>query len=375
MKINGPVWALGLMSGTSMDGVDAAMIRTDGERIFEFGDSAFEAYGEADRAILRQSLGAWQEDPRTPVAANVVERTHLDAMRRFNDFEMIGFHGQTLAHDPYAKAGHARTHQAGHGDALAQAMQIPCVWDFRTADVSLGGQGAPLAPFFHFACAKYLELTHPVAFLNLGGVGNITFVDPRYEEPDTPGAVLAFDTGPANALIDDLLLARLKQDFDKDGALAAKGRVDESIVGRLLENPYFLKMPPKSLDRDDFKSVQDWIAELSPEDAAATLTACSAAAVLAGLEHLAEQPKDILVCGGGRKNRTMMDMIRRGTNAHLRDIDETGLDGDMLEAQAFAHLAVRVARGLPTSCPSTTGVAASVGGGRISYPRGALNAS
>ncbi|MFZ7090445.1 anhydro-N-acetylmuramic acid kinase [Primorskyibacter sp. 2E233] len=351
------------MSGTSLDGVDAAMIRTNGIEIFEFGASAYRPYSATERAGLRAALGRWPGDD-LGAAPDICFEAHRDVLSGFEGAEIIGFHGQTLAHDPSGRG----THQMGDGAALAQALGCTVVWDFRSADVALGGQGAPLAPFYHFACAKWIGATEPVAFLNLGGVGNLTWVDPSKARPQDDGAVLAFDTGPANAPLNDLVAERLGLDCDCDGALARKGRVEEGALELFLDEAYFRKMPPKSLDRDDFSLMMDLVRELSNADAAATMTAMAATAVMQGMEHCPSLPSRVLVTGGGRKNPVMMQMLSVGLDCPVQPIEEVGLDGDMLEAQAFAFLAVRVARGLPTSAPGTTGVAAPVGGGQISRP-------
>ena len=360
MKINGPVWALGAMSGTSLDGVDAALLRTDGVEIFEFGETGYRAYSEGEREILRSVLGAWPGDVGVDAAGELVETAHAEVLARF-DCDLVGFHGQTLAHDP----GGRGTHQAGDGAVLAEVLGKPVVWDFRSMDVELGGQGAPLAPFFHFACARWTGATAPVGFLNLGGVGNLTWVDPRQ---DMEQACLAFDTGPANAPIDDLMQARLGVRFDKDGALATSGRTDREVVEAFLQRGYFLKVPPKSLDRNTFADILDLVAAMPDADAAATLVAISVACVAEGLQHCPEVPEQMLVTGGGRRNPAIMEGLRRALPCAVVPVEEVGLDGDMLEAQAFAYLAVRVARGLSTSAPGTTGVSAAVGGGRISDP-------
>ncbi len=369
MKISDPIWALGAMSGTSLDGVDAAMLRTDGHTISEFGPTAFRPYSDAEQAHLRAALGQWPGGADVAQASEVVETAHASLLTRFSDAQLVGFHGQTLAHDPYGEQGAPRTHQAGDGALMAELLGKPVIWDFRSTNVEMGGQGAPLAPFFHFACARFIAATTPVAFLNMGGVGNLTYVDPSRAAPEAEGALMAFDTGPANAPINDLMRARRNLPYDKNGACAAQGKADAGIVQIFLTDPYFLKMPPKSLDRDSFAQLPTLVEALPDADAAATLTACASAAVARSLEHLPDQPQTIYVTGGGRKNGALMTALRSDINAQVIDIDETGLDGDMLEAQAFAFLAVRVARGLPTSAPSTTGVAASVGGGRLSHPQ------
>jgi anhydro-N-acetylmuramic acid kinase len=361
------IWALGAMSGTSLDGVDAAMVHTDGETILGFGESRYAAFSENEAGVLRAALGRWPGEPGVDAAAGVIEAAHVALLSRFDGAELVGFHGQTLAHDP---RGRGATHQAGDGDRLARALGLPVAWDFRSADVALGGEGAPLAPFFHFALAKWIGAQAPLAFLNLGGVGNLTWVDPSRAQPEDDGALLAFDTGPANAPINDLMWARHRQSFDTGGARAARGTVDEDIVAGFLAHPYFYRMPPKSLDRDAFADLAGAVSDLSDENAAATLTACAAAAVALGLDHCPSPPDRLLLCGGGRKNPALVTQIETRAGVPAVPVEEVGLDGDMLEAQAFAFLAVRVARGLATSCPSTTGVAANVGGGRISRPDG-----
>jgi anhydro-N-acetylmuramic acid kinase len=353
------------MSGTSLDGVDAAVIETDGESVFGFGESAYRPYSEAERAVLRAALGRW-EGPEVEAAAEIVETAHAEILSRFENVALIGFHGQTFAHDPRGRG----THQAGSGAILAEALGVPVVWDFRSSDVRFGGEGAPLAPFYHFALAKFVGAKAPLAFLNLGGVGNLTFVDPGFARPEAEGALLAFDTGPANAPIDDLVQGRLGRARDDDGALAAAGEVDDAVVARFLEHPHFYRMAPKSLDRDAFTALSREVEALSDADAAATLTACAAAAVMRGMEHCPSSPERLLVTGGGRHNPVMMAMIAAGCDCPVGPVEDVGLDGDMLEAQAFAFLAARVARGLPTSAPSTTGVRAAVGGGTISRPGG-----
>ncbi|MBD1205604.1 MAG: anhydro-N-acetylmuramic acid kinase [Rhodobacteraceae bacterium] len=363
MRSGGAVWALGCMSGTSLDGVDAAMVLTDGERILDFGPSAFRPYSPAEQAVLRAALGRWPGEDGVQAAAEVVETAHAELLSRFSGAEIVGFHGQTLAHDPKGRG----THQAGDGALLASALRLPVVWDFRTADVAMGGQGAPLAPFFHFACARRIGATQPLALLNLGGVGNVTWIDPRQSSPESHGALLAFDTGPANAPLNDLMLARTGQPLDPDGATGLRGQVDEDRIAAFLAHPFFHRMPPKSLDRNDFHASLD-MGNLSTEDAAATLAAAAASAVARGAEHFPVPVTRLLVTGGGRRNARIMAELTARLRVEAEPIEAAGLDGDMLEAQAFAYLAVRVARGLPTSGPATTGVAALVGGGKVSRP-------
>ncbi len=247
---------------------------------------------------------------------------------------------------------------------------MPVVWDFRTADVASGGEGAPLVPFFHFACARWMGAEAPVAFLNLGGVGNVTWVDPRKAGPEAEGALVAFDTGPGNALIDDFLGARLGRAFDEDGAVAAAGRVDEAVLAGLAGHPISQGRRRSLWTGNDFHAFLDRVAGLSTEDGAATLAALTVACVAEGARHFPEPPARWLICGGGRRNRAVMRMLAERSNVPVEAVEAVGLDGDMLEAQAFAFLAVRVLRGLPTSGPSTTGARVAVSGGRVSLPSG-----
>ena len=362
----GVVTALGAMSGTSLDGVDAAVLRTDGHEITGFGPSRYKVYSGAQRRVIAAGFGKWS-GPEVDAAARIVEEVHLDLLGGFDGGEgidVIGFHGQTLSHAPRGRG----TLQVGDGAALADALGVPVVWDFRSADVELGGEGAPLAPFFHHACARSIGLSRPVAFLNLGGVGNLTWVDPAIARPETEAALLAFDTGPANAPINDLLQTRQDLPFDEGGALAARGRVEQGALELFLAEPYFARIPPKSLDRNDFAEMVALVGELSDADAAATLTAMCAAGVAEAMQHCPRPPERVLVTGGGRHNPVLMRMLEVSLDCPVAAVEDLGLDGDMLEAQAFAYLAVRVARGLPTSCPGTTGVRAAVGGGRVSLP-------
>jgi len=360
---DGPVWALGAMSGTSLDGVDAAMLQTDGVRVFGFGATRYRAYEAAERATLRAALGVWS-GAAVDAAGQVVDGAHQALLSGFDGAELVGFHGQTLAHDPRGRG----TLQVGDGAALAAALGLPVVWDFRSDDVAMGGEGAPLAPFFHFACGQWIGADQPLVFLNLGGVGNLTYVDPGCTGPEQPGALLGFDTGPANAPLNDLMLARLGVAMDEGGAMAARGQVENGALELFLGEPYFARMPPKSLDRNDFAEMIGLARELPDADAAATLTAMCAAGVARGMEHCPSPPARVLVTGGGRLNPVLMRMLAVSLDCPVEPVESVGLDGDMLEAQAFAFLAVRVARGMATSCPGTTGVRALVGGGVISVP-------
>ncbi|MEL7027044.1 MAG: anhydro-N-acetylmuramic acid kinase [Pseudomonadota bacterium] len=353
--------ALGAMSGTSLDGIDAAVIVTDGEAIFEYGETAYRPYSDDERAAIRAALGEWDDTRAVKIAEEVVEIAHAELLAGFNDVDVVGFHGQTIAHEPRGRG----TRQIGSGDILSAALGLPVVWDFRSADVAMGGEGAPLAPFFHFAALAQAGIGKHLAVLNLGGVGNLTLLDLSKADPAQPGACLAFDTGPANAPINDLMEARRGEAFDRDGALAGAGKADPALVSEFLDSPYFARIPPKSLDRDDFGDLAAKMGDLSDADAAATLTEFVAASAAAGIDHATHRPEVVFVTGGGRHNPVLMARLKDRMPCAVAPIEAAGLNGDMVEAQAFAYLAVRVLRGLPTSAPGTTGVMSAVAGGQI----------
>jgi anhydro-N-acetylmuramic acid kinase len=359
------------MSGTSMDGVDVALLETEGETRLAFGPSGFLPYDDADRAKLRAALAeATRLSDRTarpgPLreAERIVTERHAEAVEAFchdngidpASIDVIGFHGQTVLHRPERRL----TVQIGDGEALAARLGIDVAFDFRAADVAAGGQGAPLVPVYHRALVASAGLGGPVAVINIGGVANITFVDGDAEP-------IAFDTGPGNALLDDLMLARRGEPIDKDGATAAKGHVDEAALGRFLVHPFLEKSPPKSLDRNDFSV--DVIKHLDIEDAAATLTAFTAASLARAFDFAPTAPRLAIVCGGGARNPTLMRELRTRLPCEAKPADEMGWSGDAIEAQAFAFLAVRVLQGLPLTFPKTTGVSCPTLGGRIARAR------
>ncbi len=347
-------WALGLMSGTSLDGIDAALIRSDGGRFVEPGPALDLPYEAAFRARLRAVLGdagAHGEIERelTLRHAEAVKTLLRRAGMSAAQVTVAGFHGQTILHEPEA----GRTRQLGDGALLAAETGLDVICDFRGRDMAEGGQGAPFAPLYHAALAADLE--KPLAVLNLGGVANLTWIGPEDD------AILAFDTGPGNALIDDWAERHLGRPIDEDGALARAGTVDEAALSRLLSDPYFELVPPKSLDRDAFDSAA--LGGLAPADGAATLTAFTAAAVAAACAHLPASPKRWLVTGGGRHNPALMAALAGRLAVPVDPVEAVGWQGDALEAQAFAYLALRSLDGLPLSLPGTTGVAKPTTGG------------
>ncbi|HVO16741.1 MAG TPA: anhydro-N-acetylmuramic acid kinase [Alphaproteobacteria bacterium] len=355
--------ALGLMSGTSLDGVDAALLRTDGRAHVELGEALTVPYDSGLRERIRAvfgGVGAVDEVGRalTVAHAEAVERLLRASKLGAGDVDVIGFHGQTILHRPAER----RTWQIGDGNLLAEMAGIAVVDDFRSHDIALGGQGAPLVPLFHAARCQTLE--RPVAVLNIGGVANVTWIGAGCDaEADVPEDIVAFDTGPGNALIDDWVRTRTGQAWDIDGALARAGKVDERALAALLANPYFDLPPPKSLDRNDFDPAP--LVGLSVADGAATLTAFTAAAAARASEHLPARPKRWLATGGGRRNPVLMAALSQAFGWEVLPVEAVEWDGDALEAQAFAYLAVRSILDLPLSLPSTTGVPQPTRGGRL----------
>jgi anhydro-N-acetylmuramic acid kinase len=349
-----PVLAIGLMSGTSCDGIDAALVETDGETIVECGPGLTRPYDPAFQAQLTGLMAgtgdaAAIEAELTRRHAAIVRDLLDEARHEPDQIAIVGFHGQTIRHDPAQR----RTWQIGDGPLLADLLGIDVVNDFRAADVAAGGEGAPFAPLYHAALATALE--RPLAVLNLGGVGNVTWIGEG-------GALIAFDTGPANAMIDDWCRGHTGESFDRGGRLAAMGRVDARALERLMANDSFGLPAPKSLDRNAFSI--DPVASLSPADGAATLTAFTAASVAAALPHMPSRPVRYLVTGGGRHNPTLMAALAARLGAPVEPVEQVGWQGDLIEAQAFAYLAVRSLRGLPLSLPGTTGVPQPMPGGR-----------
>ncbi len=351
---------IGLMSGTSLDGVDAAWIETDGARIARFGPCLTLLYTPDLRADLRRLLDlAPRLAPNHPFLAAVTARLterHLDAIAALGaPADLIGFHGQTILHEP----ARGRTWQIGDAARRAEASGLPVVHDFRGQDVAAGGEGAPLAPIFHAALAAGHPL--PLAVLNIGGVANITWIGEN-------GALLACDTGPGNGPLDDWARHHTGSPFDTDGRLAGAGTVDEKILAGLLAHPYFRRPAPKSLDRLDFAAslAESGIHALSAADGAATLAAFIAAAIAA--TPLPAPPRRFLVTGGGRHNPAILAALRAGLGAPVEPVETVGWNGDALEAQCFAFLAARHLAGLPISFPTTTGAPRPLRGGRIARP-------
>ena len=356
--------AIGLMSGTSLDGIDVAMLRTDGEAIVQRGDFRTFPYDSAQRSLLKDAI----ENARTLMdrrerlgslaeAERQLTEWHAAAVESFSEelgltpaeIDVVGFHGQTVLHRPENRL----TVQLGDGPTLARRLGCPVVYDLRAADVAAGGQGAPLVPIYHRALAEKFD-ERPIAFLNIGGVANVTWIG-------KDGNLLAFDTGPGNALLNDWAMRHTGNPQDTDGSLALRGKVFDSVIEAALAFPFFDQPPPKSLDRDAFKGLS--LEGLSPEDGAATLVAFTKTAIMLSHDWFPAMPRRWIVCGGGRHNPAIMSVL-----SGFETAEEAGLDGDAMEAEAWAYLAVRSLRQLPITYPGTTGAPRPITGGVLALP-------
>jgi anhydro-N-acetylmuramic acid kinase len=358
--------ALGLMSGTSMDGIDVALLRTDGVDIVERGPNAEFPYDNGFRDLLGRAIkdakGMTNRNMRPGAlgeSESQLTHLHVEAIDSFlqqneltsSEIDIIGFHGQTVLHRPEI----GLTVQLGDGAALATATGIDVAYDLRAADMVAGGQGAPLAPAYHRAVATRLD-ARPVVFVNIGGVANVTFIG-------ADGTLIAFDTGPGNVLVDEWVQHHAGLAYDDDGKIAAGGAVDPARIAQMLDNDYFALAPPKSLDRYDFAA--DEVEGMNLANGAATLTAFTAASLAKAQDHFPDPAKAWVICGGGARNSTLMQALSAELPGEVMTANALGLDSATIEAEAFAYLAVRARKGLPLTFPATTGVSAPVTGGII----------
>lgn len=359
---------IGMMSGSSHDGVDAALIKTDGYDHIEVLNAVTTPYVRDLREMIKDILNPQESkdlaiEHKVQTVSDRLTRTHIATLYELLNkaglteakIDFIGFHGHTIAHDPKNKM----TRQIGNAQMIANECSIPVIADFRSADVAAGGQGAPLAPIYHSARSQ--DLDKPLAILNLGGVGNVTYLGDA-------GEIIAFDTGPANALIDDWIYKKTGENFDMDGAIARSGNIDQDLVDKWIKHPYFARAGVKSLDRNDFDMVKEDIKDYSLEGGAATLTEFTIASIARAVDHLPSVPKNWLVTGGGRKNGYMMVALMDRLQTSVDPVETVGWNGDSLEAECFGYLAVRRFLGLPISFPSTTGVPKPMTGGVIFEP-------
>lgn len=346
--------AIGLMSGTSMDGIDLALIESDGKKIIKRHGFSYHAYDQSFKNHLRSVIYNHPKLSKIKLVENELTRQHAELVNNFlaqnqitkSEIDLISFHGHTIYHNPSQNA----TWQIGNGSFLATQTKIKVVTDFRSHDVSLGGQGAPLVPIYHFYL--FANQAKHAAVLNIGGISNIT-----YFENEDEASIEAFDICFGNAPFDDLMKKRVGCDFDVNGELAKKGTIHNVLADYILQNELFHKKPPKSFDRDDFAELLAPIASLKIEDALATLAYIHAKTIEINLGFLKNRPKEIFICGGGRKNIAIIDEMKRIlVGIEIKNVEEIGLNGDAIEAEAFAFLGIRSLLNLPISFPNTTGV-------------------
>jgi anhydro-N-acetylmuramic acid kinase len=359
--------AIGLMSGTSMDGVDAAIIKTDGTNIYSIGKSIHVPYSAELQRKIASILGQKKLSQEIKDIADEITNIHVNAVNELikteDKIDLIGFHGHTIYHS----AENSLTIQIGNAQKLANETGISVISDLRQADIAMGGQGAPLVPIYHKAIAR--KLPKPIAFVNIGGVANLTWIDENDE-------ISAFDIGPGNALINDWMMKYFRKPFDKDGKTASKGFFSRNLLESFLSNPYFAAPPPKSLDRNDFSNILSELekSDSEPQDAVATLTAFTANAIAFSFETHLHIPKELIICGGGRHNKTMLKMLHffmpLTKICPIEDIiiDDKSMNGDMTEAEAFAFLAVRSHLKMPITFPKTTGAPSPLTGGKLFLP-------
>jgi anhydro-N-acetylmuramic acid kinase len=356
-------WTIGMMSGTSMDGIDIVAIKTDGKEIFETEPGLMIPYTNTFREKLRNILGQEIKTPEIEEIEKELTTLHAEAFFKYlkevqipaADIDLIGFHGHTILHQPPSRFNNPRTWQIGDGRLLNQLTKTKVVYNMRENDVKHGGEGAPLVPLYQRALAE--DLPKPLAIINIGGISNVTWIG----EEDQ---LLAFDMGPGNALLDDWVKTYYNQRYDAGGEIAARGSIDYSILDQFQKHPYFQQKPPKSLDRQDFDL--SWVKGLSPEDGLATLVEMTAIAIKNGASFLPTPARLYIITGGGRLNTTLMNRLAFHLSpAGVKTTEEIGWDGDYIEAQAFAFLAVRAVKGLPLTEPTTTGVSKPISGGVI----------
>ncbi|MFV0491937.1 MAG: anhydro-N-acetylmuramic acid kinase [Pseudorhodobacter sp.] len=340
------IWALGTEPTRLEQGPRAAMLRSDGQRIHEFGPVDHQTYSSAQRRLIRAASG---DAASFDAAAEAVETAHAALLSRFGLADLIGFAGQELA---------GTDTLIGSGTVLAEVLGLPVVWDFAAADQGLGGNGFPLTPFFHFACTQWLGLDRPVAWLDLGKLARITWIDPHAHDPADNGVCLAFEAGPGPGMLNE------PQKAGKE----TNALVDEAILASFLKHPFFFRKPPKLMEDSGFSDFAERLSGISRADARATALAAIGQSVALATAHFPTPVARIIACGAWRRDSRLLAMIAAATGCPVQPVEELGLDGDAMEAQAFAHLAVRVMQGLPTSCPGTTGVRAAIGGGVISRP-------
>lgn len=354
-------WCVGMMSGTSLDGIDVAAIETDGKKIFQKKEGATYPYTDAFQNKLKSILGETSPTAEIEKIERELTELHAKAFEKYikkigfnaKEIDLIGFHGHTIMHRPPSRFKDPATWQIGDGAYLRTLTGIPVIYDMRKNDLMHGGEGAPLVPLYQKSLVEGMDL--PLAIINIGGISNVAWIGPQDQ-------ILAFDMGPGNALLDQWVNQKLNKRFDEEGHLARQGKVDEKIIRLFQDHPYFKQKPPKSLDRLDFSL--ESVADLSAEDGAATLVEMTARSIEKGVSFFPKKPKQYIITGGGRLNKALMQRISDVlAPVPVKTTEALGWDGDFIEAEAFAFLAVRALKKHPLTLPTTTGVKKPVSGG------------
>lgn len=367
--MNDLITSIGLMSGTSCDGIDASIIKSDGQNEVYFIGNHFLPYSENIKSkiiSLKEKINLIIDLENNKLEINLLEKelTLLHAkivnliIKKYkiekSEINLIGFHGHTIFHNSKEK----KTKQIGNAKLLSQLTKLNVINNFRENDIKNGGQGAPLVSIFHKILQKKLKLKIPLLFVNIGGISNVTYIDKEEK-------IVSFDTGPGNFLIDKILQLKSKNkiQFDKNGSIAYTGRVDKNILDSYLNDPYYESLPPKSLDVNDFNISP--LRSLSTEDSVATMSDLTSVTIINSLNFFSTKPNEIILCGGGRKNRYIFERIKKLGNILTNNIDKYKVNGDFIESQAFAYLAVRSFLKKPISFPETTGVSKPCTGGDL----------
>ena len=348
------------MTGTSMDGIDISLVQTNGKKLKRLNKNYFYKYDQSTKKklmnILKQDINFSLKKKK--YLDEFITNEHYFALKDLNivnECDLIGFHGQTIYHNPQKNI----SIQLGDPKKLSKILNKNVVFDFRTQDILLGGQGAPLAPIYHKYIIEQFDMTLPTCILNIGGISNITYWD-GYN-------LIGFDTGPGNALMDDYIFSVMNKDFDEDGVVASSGYPIVSEIKKFLENTFFERLPPKSLDRGAFTNTYNNLIKKNFlfRDIMATLAEFTVETVAIGIDRLPKKVNNILVTGGGCKNVHLMKRLKERLKINFTYESQLGLDFNYVEAELIAYLSARSIYKLPFTFPSTTGVSKPLSGGKM----------
>jgi anhydro-N-acetylmuramic acid kinase len=361
---NNFISALGLMSGTSMDGIDGSIISSDGTNIKEYKISNYTEYSTTTTTLLFKAFNNISNfmkdtDSKKELSYRVTIDHALAAEKLINKSnilpQIVGFHGQTIYHNPQKKI----TLQLGEGALLSKLLKTNVVSNFRDNDMLNGGEGAPLAPIYHKLLIENFNITLPACIVNIGGIANVTYFD--------GSELIGFDVGPGNGLMDSFINKKLRKKFDYNGITASQGKIDKSLIRQFCNYKFFSKPYPKSLDRNDFRDIQSVLdkSKISTENALATLVELTVKSIYISIKQLPYFPKNIIIVGGGAKNKFLLKRLENSFGKILKVSDKVGFISTNVEAEMIAYLAVRRLNSLPITFPKTTGVPKPLIGGVI----------